>query len=188
MKTPRRILCTLIAALMLPVTCPVAGALPSAHAEIAEKQTFDHKPGIIGSNAYDLTVGASDTGFLDVGKRMSITDGYTWTITGTSSYGFYSIYIDANEKYELHRVVFTLVGKDTTFFPWAVTIPFESNDIERATSWVKDCQSNKIEGQLILGDAVWDYKPSVNGDGGTLTLSVDTCDAYTDYILDMMFQ
>lgn len=143
------------------------------------------KPGIAGSNAYDLTIGAKDNG-LDVGKRMRTSDGYAWTINGSSSYGGYTISIEANDKYELYRVTFAHAGTDKTFFPWAVTIPFDAADIEGATAWIKDCQQNGVEGTFAIGDAVWTYKPHENGRGGVLWLTVDTFDAYSNYLLDLI--
>lgn len=150
-----------------------------------EEITFDHKPGISGSNAYDLTIGAKDSG-LEVGQCVRTFDGYSWTITGFSSYGVYSIVIESNDSYELHRVTFTHTGTDKTFFPWAVTLPFDAADIEGATAWIKECQKNGVEGTFATGDAVWTYKPHDNGRGGILWLTVDTFDAYSDYLLNLI--
>lgn len=144
------------------------------------------KPGIKGSNAYDLTIGAEENG-LAVGKRQQTSDGYSWFIDGMSSYGSYTITIDANKKYEIHRVIFAHAGNDATFFPWAVTLPFESADTNAAAAWVKACQTDDKADTFTVGDAVWTYKPHENGQhGGVLTLTVDTFDAYGLYLLDQI--
>lgn len=151
-----------------------------------EEPLYSHKPGIAGSNAYDLTIGAEDNG-LSVGKRQTTNDGYSWLITGSSYYGSYTVSIETNKKYEIHRAVFAHAGKDATFFPWAVTLPFDATDVEGATAWVKACQKASRADTFTTGDAVWTYKPHENGKhGGVLTLTVDTFDAYSNYLLDQL--
>lgn len=152
----------------------------------AKGMSFDHKPGIKGSNAYDLTIGAKDNG-MTVGKRLQTSDGYSWMIDGLSAYGTYTITIEANKQYEIHRAVFAHAGKDATFFPWAVALPFESADIDGATAWVKACQKAGRADTFTAGDAVWTYKPHENGKrGGVLTLTVDSFDAYGLYLLEQL--
>lgn len=151
-----------------------------------DRQSFDHKPGIAGSNAYDLTIGAEDSG-LTVGKRQVTSDGYSWLITGSSLYGSYTISVETNKQYEIHRAVFSHAGNDVTFFPWAVTLPFEAADIDGVTAWVNACQKASRLDTLITGDAVWTYKPHDNGQhGGVLTLTVDTFEEYSLYLLDQI--
>jgi len=159
-------------------------AVASTHE--VQKITFDHKPGIAGSNAYDLTIGAEDNG-LAVGKRQATGDGYSWLITGSSYYGSYTIAIETNKQYEIHRAVFSHAGADATFFPWAVTLPFDEADIEGATVWVKACQKASHADAFTTGDAVWTYKPHENGThGGVLTLTVDAFEEYSLYLLDQL--
>lgn len=144
------------------------------------------KPGIKGSNAYDLSIGAKDNG-LDVGGRQATSDGYSWLITGSSLYGSYTISVETNKQYEIHRAVFSHAGNDVTFFPWAVTLPFEAADIDGVTAWVNACQKASRSDTLITGDAVWTYKPHDNGQhGGVLTLTVDTFEEYSLYLLDQI--
>lgn len=151
-----------------------------------QKMSFDHKPGIVGSNAYDLTIGAEDNG-LTVGKRQATNDGYTWYITGTTYYGSYTISIETNKQYEIHRAMFSHAGNDATFFPWAVTLPFDAADIEGASAWVKACQKADKADSYTVGDAVWTFKPHENGrQGGVLTLAVDSFEAYSLYLIDQL--
>lgn len=151
-----------------------------------EKRFFDHKPGIAGSNAYDLTIGAEENG-LTVGKRQQTTDGYSWLISGTTYYGSYTISIETNKQYEIHRATFAHAGNDATFFPWAVTLPFDAADIEGATAWVKACQKADQEATFVAGDAVWTYIPHENGQhGGVLTLTVDMFEEYSRYLLNQL--
>lgn len=157
-----------------------------AKASSIEKCSFDHKPGIAGSNAYDLTIGAEDNG-LTVGKRQATNDGYTWYITGTTYYGSYTINIETNKQYEIHRAMFSHAGNDATFFPWAVTLPFDAADIEGASAWVKACQKADKADSYTVGDAVWTFKPHENGrQGGVLTLAVDSFEAYSLYLIDQL--
>lgn len=151
-----------------------------------DRRSFDHKPGIAGSNAYDLTIGAEDNG-LTVGKRQATSDGYTWYITGTTYYGSYTISIETNKQYEIHRAMFSHAGNDATFFPWAVTLPFDAADIEGASAWVKACQKADKADSYTVGDAIWTFKPHENGrQGGVLTLTVDSFEAYGLYLLDQL--
>lgn len=150
------------------------------------KITFDHKTGIAGSNAYDLTIGAKDNN-LTVGTRQATSDGYSWLITGSSYYGNYTISIETNKQYEIHRAVFSHAGIDATFFPWAVTLPFDAADIEGATAWVKTCQKNSRADTFTTGDAVWTYNPHMDGkNGGVLTLTVDSFESYGLYLLEQL--
>ena len=83
--------------------------------------------------------------------------------------------------------MFAHAGKDATFFPWAVALPFESADIDGATAWVKACQKAGRADTFTAGDAVWTYKPHENGKrGGVLTLTVDSFDAYGLYLLEQL--
>lgn len=157
-----------------------------AAANEAQKITFDHKPGIAGSNAYDLTISA-EAYDLTVGKRQATSDGYSWFITGSSCYGSYTITIETNKAYEIHRAVFSHAGLDATFFPWAVTLPIAAADIEGATAWAKACQKSSRVDTFTTGDAVWTYKPYENGQrGGVLTLTVDTYEEYGLYLIDQL--
>ena len=167
-----------VTATQSPTAAPSSAPIPTA--------TIFEKPGIAGSNAYDLTIGAEENG-LTVGKRQQTTDGYSWLISGTTYYGSYTISIETNKQYEIHRATFAHAGKDATFFPWAVTLPFDAADIEGATAWVKACQKADQEATFVAGDAVWTYIPHENGQhGGVLTLTVDMFEEYSRYLLDQL--
>lgn len=167
-----------VTATQSPTAAPSSAPIPTA--------TIFEKPGIAGSNAYDLTIGAQDNG-LTVGERQATSDGYSWLITGTTYYGSYTISIETNKQYEIHRATFAHAGTDATFFPWAVTLPFDAADIEGATAWVKACQKSGQEDSYAAGDAVWTYIPHENGQhGGVLTLTVDMFEEYSQYLLDQL--
>lgn len=144
------------------------------------------KPGIDGSNAYSITTAVKDLGFT-VGKRQSTSDGFSWMITGISSYGSYTISLDTNKQYEIHQAIFAHAGEDSAFFPWAATLPFDQADVDETVAWIKSCQTERRAGELVTGDAIWRYQPHTNGQsGGTLTITDEAAESYSDYQLGQL--
>ena len=150
------------------------------------KYDFSRRPGVDGSNAYDIINTLEALGFT-VGGRQVTSDGYLWTCTGVSSYGSYAIAVDANMFYEIHQATITHAGNDVIFLPWAATLPFDQADVDETVAWIKSCQTELRAGELVTGDAIWRFQPHTNGQsGGTLTITDEAAEAYSDYLLGQL--
>ncbi|MBQ8556160.1 MAG: hypothetical protein IJ438_09870 [Clostridia bacterium] len=143
------------------------------------------KPGISGSNAYDITVTLEDMGF-NIGKRQETAtkDGYVWYISGIIDGTSYVAHLETNREYEIYDATFMMTGTDATYLPWAATLPHELAEQDSTVSWVKQQQDRKETGSITVGDAIWTYTPSKIG--GTLRVQCVDAAAYADAKLDQM--
>lgn len=143
------------------------------------------KAGIVGSNAYDITVTLDERGF-DIGKRQETAtkDGYTWYISSSIDGTSYIAQIETNRKYEIYDATFIMTGTDATYLPWAATFPHDLAEQESTVAWVKDQQSRKEAGMITVGDAIWIYTPSESG--GILRVQSSEASVYADAMLDLL--
>lgn len=152
----------------------------------AVEYDFSRRPGVDGSNAYDIINTLEALGFT-IGGRQVTSDGYLWTCTGVSSYGSYAVTVDANKFYEIHQANITHAGNDVIFLTWAATLPFDQADVDETVAWIRSCQTERRAGELVTGDAIWRYQPHTNGQsGGTLTITDEAAEAYSDYLLGQL--
>lgn len=162
-----------------------AGRASATQEATAVPVSMPEKPGLDGSNAYDITVSLEGMGF-DIGKRQrtAAKDGYTWSVSHWTADAYYSAVIETNDDYEIYDATFVVTG-DATYLPWAATLPHDQSQQESTVAWVKECQRSAQEATITVGDAVWTYKPS-NG-GGILRVQDVDVPAYADAMMDKLF-
>ncbi len=141
------------------------------------------KPGIDGSNAYDILISSVCYG-LNMGIRQEINDGYVWYVNSKTEHGLYTILLNTTETYEISYASFAHSGSDDEFFSWAITMGYNQANVDEASAWIKVCQDEACASTITIGDAIWTYQPHAQRDGGVLTLKDIDCDAYTDYLID----
>jgi hypothetical protein len=125
-------------------------------------QTFDSKPGIKGSNAYDVIIGLQEKGIAKPETEIT-SDGYRWTSRSTRVGQTVMHYaIEANNDYEIYRAYFTMNGEDNGFIKWITTLPHDALD-PSIKEFVMNCMKNKESDSITVGDGIWGVIVGTNG-------------------------
>lgn len=136
-----------------PTAIPTETPTPTPTPTATPATPGTYRPGIEGTNAYDITVAMKQVG-LDAPKRQSVTDGYSWQsktyVEGNVSY---NIEIETDEEYRVTTMQIMMSGGNNNFVWWACACMF-GEDSEQV-AWLKD---HIGDGEIVtttFNDAIW---------------------------------
>lgn len=137
-------------------------------------------PGIDGSNAYDIILSLEKTG-IPKPKTKTIDDGFQWSSDPVTIGKTTMMYdIKANDKHEVCSATFTMTGKNNGFLWFASTLPYDSSDKDKSSSFV-DSHLTGSASSITVGDAIFEVMPQKNG--AVLKISDVDAAAYYDELL-----
>lgn len=141
------------------------------------------KPGIDGSNAYDVIIGLEGKGIKQPETEIT-SDGFRWTSRSVPVGDTVMHYdIESNKKYEITRAFFTMNGENNGFIAWIGTLPHDASD-SSIVDFIKKSISDKKTGSLTVGDCIWGVIVGPNG----IVLQIQDVEAedYAGALLDQL--
>ena len=134
------------------------------------------RPGIEGTNAYDVTVAMENVG-LNVPKRQDVQDGYSWqSETYKEGNILYNIEIETTKDYRVTSMQITMQGGNNNFVWWSCACMF-GEESEQVT-WLKENMWNETTTTKTFNDAVWTITPINKG----VTIHIQHVDAESWYM------
>lgn len=135
-----------------------------------------YKPGIEGTNAYDVTVAMKNSG-IEEPKRQNCTDGYIWQSKTYIEDGVsYNIEIETDKKYRVTTMQIMMSGGNNNFVWWACACMF-GEDSEQV-AWLKEHMWDGETVTATFSDAIWTINPITKG----VMLTVQHVDAEKWYM------
>lgn len=183
---------TKVTATVKPTSAPTAAptstptekptATPTATPKPTEAQTATpavpgtYRPGIEGTNAYDVTVAMKEIG-IEPPKRQNVQDGYSW-MSETYKEGnvSYNIEIETTKDYRVTTMQVMMSGGNNNFVWWAAACMFGENSEQ--VLWLKDNMWNENATTKTFADDVWTIFPLPKG----VMLTVEHIDAEKWYM------
>lgn len=155
-----------------PTEIPTPTATPTATPAVPGT----YRPGIEGTNAYDITVAMKQIG-LDVPTRQSVTDGYSWqSKTYVDKNVSYNIEIETDKEYRVTTMQIMMSGGNNNFVWWACACMF--GEESEQVAWIKEHMWDDKTVTATFGDAIWTVNPLTKG----VMLTVQHIDAETWYL------
>lgn len=134
------------------------------------------RPGIEGTNAYDVTVAMESTG-LEVPKRQEVQDGYIWqSQTYKEGNILYNIEIETTKDYRVTSMHIAMQGGNNNFVWWACACMF--GEESEQVAWLKENMWNETTITKTFNDAVWTITPINKG----VTIHIQHVDAESWYM------
>lgn len=134
------------------------------------------RPGIEGTNAYDVTVAMESTG-LEVPKRQEVQDGYIWqSETYKEGNILYNIEIETTKDYRVTSMQITMQGGNNNFVWWSCACMF--GEESEQVAWLKENMWNETTTTKTFNDAVWTITPINKG----VTIHIQHVDAESWYM------
>lgn len=155
-----------------PTKTPIPTATPTETPAIPGT----YRPGIEGTNAYDVTVAMKEIG-IEPPKRQNVKDGYSW-MSETYKEGnvSYNIEIETTKDFRVTTMQIMMSGGNNNFVWWASACMFGENSEQ--VLWLKDNMCNESTTTKTFADNVWTLFPMPNG----VMLTVEHIDAEKWYI------
>ena len=134
------------------------------------------RPGIEGTNAYDVTVAMESTG-LEVPKRQEVQDGYAWqSKTYKEGNILYNIEIETTKDYRVTSMQVTMQGGNNNFVWWACACMF--GEESEQVAWLKENMWNETTTTKNFNDDAWTINPLNKG----VTVRIQHVDAEKWYM------
>lgn len=135
-----------------------------------------YRPGIKGTNAYDVTVAMKQVG-VEQPKRENTTDGYRWATPVYKEDGVsYQLEIESDKDYRITTMQIMMQGGNNNFLWWACACVF-GEESEQIT-WLKENMWNTTTTTKTFSDDVWTINPMDKG----VFLTVQHVDAEAWYM------
>ena len=157
-----------------PTVTPTATSTEAPSPTPAIPGTF--RPGIEGTNAYDVTVAMESTG-LEVPKRQEVQDGYIWqSQTYKEGNILYNIEIETTKDYRVTSMQIAMQGGNNNFVWWACACMF--GEESEQVAWLKENMWNETTTTKTFNDAIWTITPINKG----VTVRIQHVDAESWYM------